>query len=95
MGEVDAAARDTIVSAGFPEFHYGVGHGIGLEIHEAPWLRAHSQETLQTGMITTIEPGIYLYGKGGIRIESIYRLAETGPQRLDQLPTSLDQMILY
>lgn len=94
MGEVDAAARDTILSAGFTEFHYGVGHGIGLEIHEAPWLRAHSEETLQIGMITTIEPGIYLYGEGGIRIESNYRVSEEGPQRLDRLTTSLDDMIL-
>lgn len=94
MGTVDAAARDTIVSAGFPEFHYGVGHGFGLEIHEAPWLRAHSEETLLKGMITTIEPGIYLYGEGGIRIESNYRVADDGPQRLDRLPTSLEEMIL-
>jgi len=49
---------------------------------------------LQIGMITTIEPGIYLYGEGGIRIESNYRVSEAGPQRLDQLTTSLDDMIL-
>lgn len=94
MGTVDAAARDTVMAAGFPEFHYGIGHGIGLEIHEAPWLRAHSEDVLQPGMITTVEPGIYLDDVGGIRIESIYRVAEYGPERLDSLPRSLDSMIL-
>lgn len=95
MGQVDHAARETVMAAGFPEFHYGVGHGIGLAIHEAPWLRAHSADRLEAGMITTIEPGIYLPGEGGIRIESIYEVLPGGPQRLDRLPTSLEQMVIH
>lgn len=94
MGEVDRAAREAVASAGYPEFHYGVGHGFGLAIHEAPWLRAHSKERLELGMITTVEPGIYLPGTGGIRIESIFEVTRDGSERLDQLSTSLEEMVL-
>lgn len=94
MGEVDHAARATVMAAGFEEFHYGVGHGVGLAIHECPWLRAHSEEILEAGMVTTIEPGIYLPGTGGIRIEGMFALSDRGVSRLDRLPVSLDAMVL-
>jgi Xaa-Pro aminopeptidase len=94
MGEVDRAARETITDAGYPEFHYGVGHGVGLAIHEAPWLRAHSTERLEADMLTTIEPGIYLPDIGGIRIENVYRVTPDGNERLGELPTHLEAMII-
>ena len=94
MGEVDRAARDTIIDAGYTEFHYGVGHGLGLAIHEAPWLRAHSTDLCATDMLTTIEPGIYLPDVGGIRIENVYRVTPDGNERLGELPTALETMVI-
>lgn len=94
MGEVDRAARDTITDAGYTEFHYGVGHGLGLAIHEAPWLRAHSTDLCVTDMLTTIEPGIYLPDVGGIRIENVYRVSADGSEHLGELPTALATMVI-
>lgn len=94
MGEIDRLARETVTSAGYDEFHYGVGHGVGLQIHEAPWLRAHATELLQTDMLTTIEPGIYLPGIGGIRLEKIYRVTDSGHEALGTLSTNLEDMII-
>jgi len=94
MGDIDRAARETITDAGYPEFHYGVGHGLGLAIHEAPWLRAHSTDVCAVDMLTTIEPGIYLPDIGGIRIENVYRVTTDGNERLGELPTGLDTMVI-
>lgn len=94
MGEADLAARQAITAAGYPEFDYGVGHGVGLAIHESPWLRADSQEILESNMVTTIEPGVYLGDTGGIRIENIYRITPQGSERLGVLPFSFESMIL-
>jgi Xaa-Pro aminopeptidase len=69
-GEVDAAARQTIADAGHAShFGHGLGHGIGLQVHEAPAVRPGSETTLAVGMVFTVEPGIYLPGWGGVRIE--------------------------
>jgi hypothetical protein len=84
-----------VIDAGYPEFHYGLGHGVGLAIHEAPWIRAHSTELPGPGMITTLEPGVYLPGIGGIRIECLYSINTSGVFRIDKLPTSLESMILH
>ncbi len=94
MGAIDEAARQTIVSAGYPEFHYGVGHGVGLDIHEEPWIRANASERLEAGMITTIEPGVYLPGVGGIRIENLFHIVPEGVERFGSLASSLDSMVL-
>lgn len=94
MGEIDRAARDTITDAGYPEFHYGVGHGVGLAIHEAPWLRANSDDLCAAEMITTVEPGIYLPDIGGIRIENLYRITPDGNECLGTLPTDLASMVI-
>ena len=68
--DVDAVARSVITEAGFGDyFGHGLGHGIGLQVHEAPAVRPNSQAVLQPGMVITIEPGIYLPGWGGVRIE--------------------------
>jgi|SRR5580658_208237 Xaa-Pro aminopeptidase len=70
VADVDAAARDLIAAAGHGEhFTHGLGHGVGLEIHEAPWLGRDKTGTLQDRVLITIEPGIYLPGAGGVRIE--------------------------
>jgi Xaa-Pro aminopeptidase len=67
-GDVDAAARGYLTSRGH-DFGHGTGHGVGLEIHEAPPVRAGAADVLEPGMVITVEPGIYLPGVGGVRIE--------------------------
>jgi len=68
--DVDAAAREVITAAGYGEyFGHGLGHGIGLEVHEAPGVSPKNSDPLEAGMVVTIEPGIYIPGFGGVRIE--------------------------
>jgi Xaa-Pro aminopeptidase len=79
----DAAAREVIAAAGFGEkFGHGLGHGVGIDVHEAPRLAASSEETLATGNVVTIEPGIYLEGTGGIRIEDLVIVTDGEPEVL-------------
>lgn len=92
--EIDALARETVTGAGFNEFYYGVGHGIGLEIHESPWLKINGSDVMAPGMVTTIEPGIYLPGLGGIRIENDYLITATGSECLGSMTTALADMLL-
>ena len=88
--EVDAAARSTIAEAGYGDyFGHGLGHGIGLEVHEAPAVRPHSQTILQPGMVFTIEPGIYLPGWGGVRIEDDVLVTPDGYEVLTSAPRDL------
>ena len=76
--QVDAAARDVIKKSGLPVYGHGTGHGFGLEIHESPFLKADGKGTLKAGQVITIEPGIYIPGKLGIRIEDDILVTETG-----------------
>jgi Xaa-Pro aminopeptidase len=88
--ELDAVARNHLVEAGYGEaFTHGLGHGIGLETHEQPSVRRTSETVLEPGMIFSVEPGIYLPGVTGIRIEDIVVLEEHGARRLTQSPREL------
>ena len=87
---VDAAARDRIDAAGFGEaFGHGLGHGVGILVHEDPRLAQESRSTLEVGNVVTVEPGIYLSGLGGIRIEDLVVVTDDGPDVLTAFPKEL------
>jgi Xaa-Pro aminopeptidase len=90
---VDAAARAVIADAGYGDhFNHGLGHGIGLQIHEAPWFRPNSTDVLAEGMVFTVEPGIYLPGWGGVRLEDDVRVTADGCEVLTFTPRDLWQL---
>ncbi|MEM6470699.1 MAG: Xaa-Pro peptidase family protein [Planctomycetota bacterium] len=89
--EVDAAAREVLRCAGLDEyFVHGLGHGVGLEIHEQPRLSSVSEDILQPGMVITVEPGVYFEGDFGIRIEDDVLVTEDGNEVLSELAKGLD-----
>ena len=88
---VDAAARTVIDAAGHGEhFGHGLGHGVGAEIHEGPRLSARSDDELESGNVVTVEPGVYLPGELGVRIEDLVVVTDAGCEIL----TSLDKRLL-
>ena len=91
---VDQAARSVIKQAGFEEFfQHGTGHCFGLEIHEPPYLSPSSDVILTPGMVLTVEPGIYLPGIAGVRIEDDILVTDSGYEVLSNLPKALEQCI--
>lgn len=91
--EIDAAARGRIDGSGYAgRFGHGTGHGVGLEIHEAPRIGPRSDEVLSAGMVLTVEPGIYLPGERGVRIEDVVAVTETGHRVMT--PTRRDRWAL-
>jgi len=89
--DVDAAARDVITEAGYGEFFvHRLGHGLGIDIHEPPYITATSEVILDEGMVFSIEPGIYLQGRFGVRLEEIVILRADGPEILSDLSRKLN-----
>ena len=88
--QVDKAAREVIEQAGYGKyFLHRTGHGLGLEGHEEPYIRAGNLMALKPGMTFTIEPGIYISGRGGVRIEDDFLITRTGGESLSDLPRDL------
>lgn len=89
--DVDKTARQVITKAGFPDYPHALGHGVGLDIHESPVLSAYAKDVLEPGMVFTLEPGIYLPGVGGVRIEDMFAMTDKG---LEQLTTSTKELLV-
>lgn len=93
--EVDQVARRVISDAGFgKQFNHGLGHGLGIDIHEAPRLNSIHDQPLRTGMVITVEPGIYFPGWGGVRIEDDILVTKTGHEVLTHVPKKLDDAVI-
>jgi Xaa-Pro aminopeptidase len=94
LADIDAEARRVIVDAGHGEhFGHGLGHGVGLQIHEAPGINASAAGTLLAGSVVTVEPGVYLPDRGGVRIEDTLVVADASsgktPELLTRFPKEL------
>lgn len=88
--DVDAVARELIAAAGHGErFGHGLGHGVGLEVHEEPRVSQRSEDVLAAGEVVTIEPGVYLPGRFGVRVEDLVVVDEDGHRNLSGLPKDL------
>jgi Xaa-Pro aminopeptidase len=86
---LDAAAKEIIAEADLPVYPHSLGHAVGLDVHEAPRLSTHADEVVRSGMVFTIEPGVYIEGAYGIRIEDLVRLHASGVEVLSHSPKTL------
>jgi Xaa-Pro aminopeptidase len=90
LREVDRAARDVIADAGYGErFIHRTGHGIGIEVHEEPYVTADNEALMEPGMTFSVEPGIYLPGAFGVRIEDIVAVTRDGAEAFNDSPRGL------
>lgn len=95
LSDVDSAVRQVIVEAGYGSFFtHRTGHGVGLEIHEAPYVTAGNEQKLESGMVITIEPGVYLPGKFGVRIEDLVVIEEHGARSLNESQKTLESVTI-
>ena len=93
IAELDAVARDYIAARGYADyFGHGLGHGVGLEVHEYPALNSSSEDRLEEGMVITIEPGIYLPDVGGVRIEDTVVVTASGCELITSLPKAFRRL---
>jgi Xaa-Pro aminopeptidase len=93
--DVDQVARSTIAKAGFGRrFSHGLGHGLGMEVHEAPRMAAKNPMVLRPGMVVTVEPGVYLPGWGGVRIEDDILVTRSGHEVLTTVPKQLEEAVI-
>jgi Xaa-Pro dipeptidase len=91
--QVDSAARRVIVDAGYGEyFTHRTGHGLGLEIHESPYILSGNKTVLEPGMVFTVEPGIYIADRVGVRIEDDVVITESGAEALSTYPRELTSL---
>jgi Xaa-Pro aminopeptidase len=92
--QLDGVAREAIAAAGHGEhFGHGLGHGVGLEVHEAPHVSPRSKDTLEVNEVVTVEPGVYLPGELGVRIEDLVVVGEDGCRNLSGLPKELQLVV--
>ena len=95
LADIDGGARDYIGECGYAEFFgHGLGHGVGLDVHEAPVVSSRSTATAEAGMVFTIEPGIYVPGLGGVRIEDMVLVTSNGCQVLTKIPKTFQNILL-
>jgi Xaa-Pro aminopeptidase len=93
--DVDRASRDLIEKAGYGEYYiHGLGHGIGLEVHEPPSVSQNSKDKLVSGNVVSNEPGIYIHGYGGVRIEDSVHVTEGDPIVLTKFPKKINDIIV-
>ena len=95
LSELDRIARDHIGARGYSEFFgHGLGHGVGLEIHEAPVVSPRSKSVAEAGMVFTVEPGVYVPGIGGVRIEDMVLVTAEGHQVMTKIPKMFRNILL-
>lgn len=92
--KLDTLARNYLAKQYKNNFKHGLGHGVGTAIHEWPNFKPHSEDVLTEGMVMTVEPGIYLRGLGGVRIEDMVLITKTGAKNLAKYPKTIEDMII-
>ncbi|MBW6468312.1 MAG: M24 family metallopeptidase, partial [Coriobacteriia bacterium] len=91
--DIDRVARDSLSDAGFGEFFgHGLGHGVGLDVHELPSVGPRGTRPVPAGAVVTVEPGVYLEGRFGVRIEDLIRVEDDGCSTLSSSPRDLIEM---